>query len=472
MGEYTTYLVGRTPGLPAGYTLQDMAADDAVMIREEFGGPVDVIGRSTGGSIAQHMAADHPDLVRRLVPHATAHTLGEAASQAQRRTAQLARRREWRAAYAETLGLIVPRHRWFTRAAVWLGSLLLSLGAPQDPADLVVTIEAEDKHDFKERLAEITAPTLVIAGDKDPCYPEVLVRESAAGIPNARLVLYPGMGHAAFGKQFERDVLSFLTKDGGPQMEPRDVIESEPAGWQRLYRIGGMAALTIVLVALLDIILSFLSGEEDIQPGGLTATDWFARFRHSRFLALRDLGLWNIINTTLGVPLSLALYGAHRRTSRGPAALAAALSVAGAAVYTANNQALPMRALSDRYAAASTDTEQAALAAAGQALLAQGEDFTPGSFPGFFLTEAAGIVMGSTMLRGGVFDRPTAWSGLAGAGLLMAFTVVATFVPTAYRRAMVLAMGGGLLSMAWHFLTARRLFQLARAVPAGAAKRP
>jgi hypothetical protein len=156
----------------------------------------------------------------------------------------------------------------------------------------------------------------------------------------------------------------------------------------------------------------------------------------------------------------LALFGAHRRASQAFAALAAILSFIGAAVYTANNKALPMLTLSDQYAAASTDAERARLAATGQAMLAQGEDFTPGSFMGFFLTEVAGIVMGITMLRSRVFGRSIAWAGIAGSSLLLAFTVCATFVPAAYRRVMVLAMGGGILSMAWHILTARRLFQL------------
>jgi pimeloyl-ACP methyl ester carboxylesterase len=65
-------------------------------------------------------------------------------------------------------------------------------------------------NDFKERLAQITAPTLVVAGDKDPFYSETLFRETAEGIPNARLILYEGMGHPASGKCFRQDVLSFL----------------------------------------------------------------------------------------------------------------------------------------------------------------------------------------------------------------------------------------------------------------------
>jgi pimeloyl-ACP methyl ester carboxylesterase len=46
--EYTVYEVLRRPGMPRGYTMKDMADDYARMIREEFGGPVDVIGISTG----------------------------------------------------------------------------------------------------------------------------------------------------------------------------------------------------------------------------------------------------------------------------------------------------------------------------------------------------------------------------------------------------------------------------------------
>jgi pimeloyl-ACP methyl ester carboxylesterase len=210
---YTTYLVTRRPGLPDDYTMRDMANDYAATIREEFGGPVDVIGVSTGGSIAQHFAADHPDLVRKLVLHSSAYTLSEWCKRAQMRIGRLARRGKWRAASAVVLSFVLPRDRWFTNPAIRVGSLLMSLSAPRDPSDLIITIEAEDKHDFKGRLSEITAPTLVIAGANDPCYSEELFRQTAAGIPHGRLILYPGMGHYVAGKQFERDVLTFLMED-------------------------------------------------------------------------------------------------------------------------------------------------------------------------------------------------------------------------------------------------------------------
>ncbi len=212
--DYTIYLVLRKQGLPDGYSLKDMSDDYATMIREEIGAPVDVIGVSTGGSIAQYFAADHPDLLRKLIIHSSAYTLGELSRSVQIRIGLLARQRRWRAAYAALIGPMLPRSgpmMHMARPFTWIGSLLAGiLAAPEDPSDLVVTIEAEDKHNFKDRLKQIKAPTLVVAGDKDPFYPADLFRETAEGIPNARLILYKGMGHPASGKQFHRDVLNFL----------------------------------------------------------------------------------------------------------------------------------------------------------------------------------------------------------------------------------------------------------------------
>ena len=79
---------------------------------------------------------------------------------------------------------------------------------------IFATIEAEDQFNFKEGLAQITAPTLVVAGTKDFFYTPDLVGETAAGIPDARLILYEGMGHPASGKEFSRDVLAFLREEG------------------------------------------------------------------------------------------------------------------------------------------------------------------------------------------------------------------------------------------------------------------
>lgn len=63
--HYDICAVSRKSQLPEGYTTRDMSEDYAELVRNEFnGGPVDVMGTSYGGLIAQHLAADHPELIR------------------------------------------------------------------------------------------------------------------------------------------------------------------------------------------------------------------------------------------------------------------------------------------------------------------------------------------------------------------------------------------------------------------------
>ena len=73
-----------------------------------------------------------------------------------------------------------------------------------DMSDGIVELDAEDKFNFKERLSEIKVPTLVIGGAEDPLY---LMRETAEGIPGARLILHEKAGHTAMMK---KDLQSLL----------------------------------------------------------------------------------------------------------------------------------------------------------------------------------------------------------------------------------------------------------------------
>ena len=153
------------------------------------------------------------------------------------------------------------------------------------------------------------------------------------------------------------------------------------------------AALTFLLV-LTDMVVTVLRGETDAEPGSLGASGWFAILHERPLLAMRNW-LINVANLLLSLPLFAALYAAHRRT-RGSrwAGLALVLEPAATVTYVANNAAPPMLDLSGKYAAATSDEERAALLSAGQSVLARGEDFTPGAFPGFLLASLASVLMG------------------------------------------------------------------------------
>ncbi len=214
---HDVWVVTRRQGLAEGATLEDMADDYATVVERDLGGPIDVIGMSTGGSIAQVFAVRRPDLVRRLVLWSSAYTLGAEGRGFQRRVAALATAGRWADVGAETLAfLYLPRpgvRRRVVGPAIHLAGRLWGR-APANPRDFVVTIDAEDSFDFRHRLPEIAAPTLVIGGDRDPFYPGPLFRSTAAGIPGARLLLLPGAGHAPGGRRVAREILAFLDGRG------------------------------------------------------------------------------------------------------------------------------------------------------------------------------------------------------------------------------------------------------------------
>ena len=102
-------------------------------------------------------------------------------------------------------------------ALLWLFGTKLD---PKDPSDMLATIDAEDRFDAAPQLHRISAPTLVIAGDRDRNYTPELFRETAERIPDARLRLYPGKGHASIAtlryKPAVGEILGFLTDQPTP----------------------------------------------------------------------------------------------------------------------------------------------------------------------------------------------------------------------------------------------------------------
>lgn len=212
-GTRRIVFVNRRPGLPLGMTIADLAREHADGIRDTFGTPVDVFGISTGGSIAQQLAAEHPDVVRRLVLVSTACRLGDTARLLQRRVAARLRRGAIRQAMAVMgAGLAPPgRAQLLAGALGWLSGPRLA-GDPQDMADLATTIEAEDEFDLARCAGAICAPTLLVAGSEDRFYGRGLFEETAALIPGSRLSLYEGRGHMTVTSdpRFAREIVEFI----------------------------------------------------------------------------------------------------------------------------------------------------------------------------------------------------------------------------------------------------------------------
>lgn len=212
----------------------------------------------------------------------------------------------------------------------------------------------------------------------------------------------------------------------------------------------------MILLVPAEVVISLLPGVENVMAHTVSPTDWFTLFQSHPFLGLRNLGLLNMIGAFLLVPTVLAIYSLLRKDQQTFAGLGALLFFVGVAVYVAGNRGFPMLSLSRQYASAVTDAERSLLAAAGQAMLAEGQ-----SRAGLPLIEFACLLISALMLTGKAFSKATACAGILG-NLLMMIVEFAFMPPQGV--GLIVAAAGGLSIMTWYLLVGWRLLQLSRAL--------
>jgi pimeloyl-ACP methyl ester carboxylesterase len=99
-------------------------------------------------------------------------------------------------------------------------SRALAFPHPQSPAGFVGQLDAFTDHDALDRLPDMAAPTLVLAGEIDIATPQRLGRLVAERIPNAEFEVLPGQAHRPFEEspdQFNIRVDAFWRKAGSRQ---------------------------------------------------------------------------------------------------------------------------------------------------------------------------------------------------------------------------------------------------------------
>lgn len=231
-------------------------------------------------------------------------------------------------------------------------------------------------------------------------------------------------------------------------------------GWRALYRLGAIVALVTLAGTLLDIALTMVPGWGPTTVP-TTAAAWLAQLAGTPLLGMRNLDLLNITLSAIGLPMYLALFGAHRRVEPGLGLLALIAIGIGTALFIASNAALPMLELARRYASTAAG-DRLALEAAAEALLARGAHGSFGAFLGFFLSEVGTLLTALVMLRGRIFTKSAGWIGIVGTAVLMAYTVGITFAPGSEMLMKGVAAPAGLLMMVWNVLVARKLLALAK----------
>ncbi|MET7683509.1 3-oxoadipate enol-lactonase [Streptomyces sp. NPDC005423] len=197
---------GSAPGLIGpGATVGDLAGlvlalADSLGI-ERFG----YAGVSLGGAVGLHLAVHHPERLASLAVICSSAHFGGARPWAER--AALVRR-EGLASLVASAGA-----RWFTEGFT-VPELVADQGAA-DPAAYAACCDALAAFDLRDRLPEISARTLLVAGREDAATPPAQLREIADAVPGAALVEIPGAAHLAPAERPEAVLTALRAHLGG-----------------------------------------------------------------------------------------------------------------------------------------------------------------------------------------------------------------------------------------------------------------
>lgn len=214
--------VGKSDKPSSPYTVRTMA-DDTIGLMDYLGvDKAHVLGVSLGGMIAQEVAINYPERVRKLILGCTT-AGGDLIERKEEMQRTIGLRESSSKADVEALDLrtmgkvmativssafnrrlfkvvLVPGARIYFRFGKVVKGIVEQLGVVVD-------------QDTLERLIQIKAPTLVIVGTDDRLVPPRSSEVLAERIPNAKLVKVDGGSHSFFMEmsgKFNKEVLDFL----------------------------------------------------------------------------------------------------------------------------------------------------------------------------------------------------------------------------------------------------------------------
>ena len=208
--RYKIYVFSRINELRQGYTTRDMAADVAEAMETLNLDAAYVMGISQGGMIAQWLAVDFPERVKRLILTVTTAKPSQLARERIERWQKLSQSGNFKHLMQD-----IAQHSYTQKSyQKWrlLYNVMGIFGRIKDKQRIDIQSVSCLKHDSLDFLEKINCPTLIIGAEKD----DVLGVDGSLGlhqhIKDSQLTILPECGHALYeqNKDFQKRVLVFL----------------------------------------------------------------------------------------------------------------------------------------------------------------------------------------------------------------------------------------------------------------------
>ncbi len=207
--DYKVYLFDRRPFVQNGITVRDMAGDIADSMDILGITDADVFGVSQGGMIAQYLAIDRPDLVRKIVLAVTLSRQNDTVKQVVEDWIEMAERGAMKELVADMAEKMYS-HAYVKRYRPFM-PLLTIMQKPKNVKRFVILTKACFTCDTYEILDKIICPVFVIGGRQDKVVGGSSSEEIAEKLGCKRYI-YENSGHAAYEeeKDFNQIVYDFL----------------------------------------------------------------------------------------------------------------------------------------------------------------------------------------------------------------------------------------------------------------------
>lgn len=210
--DFTVYMFSRKNELEEGCSILDMARDLKFAMDKLGIQKADIMGVSQGGMIAEYMAIDYPEVVNKLILVVTVGRQNECIQSNVKKWIELAEQNR----YGEAMKDITVR--MYTEEYIQKYRFVLSvLGLFKGPKNKVRFLRMAKsciEHSLFEELKQISAPTLVIGGERDLTVTGEASREIAEQISDCELYMYENYGHGLYSEaaDFNQRVYTFLMK--------------------------------------------------------------------------------------------------------------------------------------------------------------------------------------------------------------------------------------------------------------------
>jgi len=187
---------GETDKPDGPYTTAQMAGDTVGLLEALGIELAHVVGHSLGGFIAQELVLSRPELVSRLVLASTTYG-GPNVIPITPEALEVLTRREGDPVELVRRGIAIATAPGFAgqKPEVVQELIRYRLTNPVPPAQYQAQVMAGATHNAEARIGQIRCPTLILFGEHDRVVPPGNAELLARKIPDAQVMILPGVGH-------------------------------------------------------------------------------------------------------------------------------------------------------------------------------------------------------------------------------------------------------------------------------------